>query len=638
MYNELIEDSVENFQLLKSSKKANKKIEDLLEDRENHVKLYYRQLLGQSVDLQEASEPTDIIWENREITQRYRAKCTLIVWIVIAILLAMSGCVIYFCSYTSSALKLRYPATKCDATNKRFEGRSDDYMHEGFREFLINEDLKGEKKPTQYTAVMKCFCELNGKDKMNTEYTLTIKSETKKQPFCAAYFKDKFNSKVLGTSISFIIIAVNVILKNVIIKLIESIKHDTYSQRLASITNGVFIAQFFNTGILLTLVNANMSEHDPKFLTALVSSGRFYDYMPLWYHVVGNKIVKAMIINSIMPYVTVATSLMIPWLKRRMDTGGNPYNSKKTSMAKYKMLHGGSDYIIHFKYSNVLNIVYITMTYGVGMPILFPIAVFNFLNQWLCERIIVAYCMKLPPALDDKLIRNSLKMMRFAPFFFLANGYWMVSNKQIFFNLYTFVASAHNAMQSGHRFVFSAEDHGLPLAMFALLHFALLVVMIVANDWMKRLGFTLGQQDIEIDEDLPSFFKAVTLTQADEIVMKDNYMKRRFGFEENDPDTIQKLDATKMPRKAIQGTPWYVIMSNSNYAEYFNYIGPHVKEREKLIEDGDKERMVKDENGKPTKEMALECKRDRWEQSDLVLIIMNLAYLPDKVIRKIDFT
>lgn len=87
-----------------------------------------------------------------------------------------------------------------------------------------------------------------------------------------------------------------------------------------------------------------------------------------------------MIINSIMPYITVATSIMIPKIKRWLDNKGNPFKSKKTSMAKYKMLHGGTDYIIHFKYSNVLNIVYITMTYGVGMPILFPVAVFNFLN------------------------------------------------------------------------------------------------------------------------------------------------------------------------------------------------------------------------------------------------------------------
>ena len=121
-------------------------------------------------------------------------------------------------------------------------------------------------------------------------------------------------------------------LKQATIKLVTSIKHDTYSQRLASITNGIFIAQFFNTGILLLLVNANMSEHSPKLLTRLIASGMYFDYVPYWYHEVGNKIVKAMIINSIMPYVTLCTSLMIPKVMRWLDNKGDPYKSKKTSM------------------------------------------------------------------------------------------------------------------------------------------------------------------------------------------------------------------------------------------------------------------------------------------------------------------
>ena len=105
---------------------------------------------------------------------------------------------------------------------------------------------------------MQCFCRQNPADK-NKEYEY----KGKKAKFCAAYFSDTFNSKVLGTSISFIIIAINLILKKVIIYLIESIRHDTYSVRLSNITNGIFIAQFFNTGILLLLVNANMTEHSP---------------------------------------------------------------------------------------------------------------------------------------------------------------------------------------------------------------------------------------------------------------------------------------------------------------------------------------------------------------------------------------
>jgi len=56
------------------------------------------------------------------------------------------------------------------------------------------------------------------------------------------------------------------------------------------------------------------------------------------------------------------------------------YVTKQTSMPGYMGLYSGAEYVIHFKYSNVLNIVYITMMYGMGQPLLFPLAAFNFFN------------------------------------------------------------------------------------------------------------------------------------------------------------------------------------------------------------------------------------------------------------------
>lgn len=35
--------------------------------------------------------------------------------------------------------------------------------------------------------------------------------------------------------------------------------------------------------------------------------------------------------------------------------------------------------------------------------------------------------------------------------------------------------------------------------------------------------------------------------------------------------------------------------------------------------------------------MSQECKRDRLEQSDMVMILLNLAYIPDEVAKSIDF-
>jgi hypothetical protein len=50
--------------------------------------------------------------------------------------------------------------------------------------------------------------------------------------------------------------------------------------------------------------------------------------------------------------------------------------------------------------------------------------------------------MKMPPCLDDKLTKNALGMLKYAPLFFIANGYWMLSNMQIFDNVWNYIATS----------------------------------------------------------------------------------------------------------------------------------------------------------------------------------------------------
>ena len=66
----------------------------------------------------------------------------------------------------------------------------------------------------------------------------------------------------------------------------------------------MFVAQFFNTGLILLLVHANLSEQNIPILSHIIKS-EYYDYEPDWYQTVGNKIVNTMVINSILPYVTL---------------------------------------------------------------------------------------------------------------------------------------------------------------------------------------------------------------------------------------------------------------------------------------------------------------------------------------------
>lgn len=117
-----------------------------------------------------------------------------------------------------------------------------------------------------------------------------------------------------------------------------------------------------------------------------------------------------MVINSVMPFVGVCVAFIVPKLVQSLDNGftHDVYKTKQTSLYKYRALYSGKEYEIHFKYSDAIVVVYITMMYGIGMPILFPIAAFTLFNQWLCERVVVAWSVKQPPAMDDTLSNNAL--------------------------------------------------------------------------------------------------------------------------------------------------------------------------------------------------------------------------------------
>lgn len=66
-------------------------------------------------------------------------------------------------------------------------------------------------------------------------------------------------------------------------------------------------------------------------------------------------------------------------------------------------------------------------------------------------------------------------------------------------------------------------------------------------------------------------------------------MIQNYGFEPNDPDTIDRLEKASMPKRPMQGTPWYQALTDPKYSNCFAYIAASIKEREKIIEDGSTE-------------------------------------------------
>lgn len=77
-------------------------------------------------------------------------------------------------------------------------------------------------------------------------------------------------------------------------------------------------------------------------------------------------------------------------LDRRFKTCNDEYTNK-TTIQQYIELYSGPIFFIHYKYSSILNITFVTMMYGVGIPVLFPIAALSMMMLYIVEKFMVYY-------------------------------------------------------------------------------------------------------------------------------------------------------------------------------------------------------------------------------------------------------
>ena len=116
--------------------------------------------------------------------------------------------------------------------------------------------------------------------------------------------------------------------------------------------------------------------------------GRYTDFSVNWYKDVAGIIISTMIFNIAYPVIEFLLFYSIRFLKRFIDSGFSlsKDQTKKQVIIDYVDLYSGPEYVIHYKYSFIMNVVFMTFMFGAGLPILFPLAVCSLLVLYIMER------------------------------------------------------------------------------------------------------------------------------------------------------------------------------------------------------------------------------------------------------------
>lgn len=169
----------------------------------------------------------------------------------------------------------------------------------------------------------------------------------------------------------------------------------------------------------------------------------------------------------------------------------DPYETKQSSMHAYKAIYSGDQVKIHFLYSETLNIVFCTMLYGLHMPILFPLAALSIFNKRFVQKILLGRFYKLPPSMNDVMTKQVFFLMQFAPMCLIFNGYWLLDNRQIFDNVWTYKMSSQEHMKSKH-FISLRICQSTPLLFICFLSLLYLAVTnLISLKTRIKLGMTI---------------------------------------------------------------------------------------------------------------------------------------------------
>ena len=110
-------------------------------------------------------------------------------------------------------------------------------------------------------------------------------------------------------------------------------------------------------------------------------TGTYSDFNKIWFKVIGNTLVGTMMFTMVFPIMEVMCYYCLRLFFRFLDSGPSmsPAKTRLTSVQAFIDTYAGPKYLMYYNVSQLLNIAFVTMMYGYGIPVLFPIAALSFI-------------------------------------------------------------------------------------------------------------------------------------------------------------------------------------------------------------------------------------------------------------------
>ena len=178
---------------------------------------------------------------------------------------------------------------------------------------------------------------------------------------------------------------------------VENVGYGDITGKSIYVMKVVFYCYIYNFAILLLMNNANLTSQHLTWLSwiPIGNSGMFTDFTTKFYGLMGDLFVLLLLFNVFFQILFEVFIQIMVKIRAMVDSRGctfegRKYETKCESIDSYMSVHGGLTFHRHWRYGQVLTLVYMCMLFGAAIPILFPVTCLS-LYIYFHEQIILIF-------------------------------------------------------------------------------------------------------------------------------------------------------------------------------------------------------------------------------------------------------
>ena len=366
---------------------------------------------NKQIQASEAPKASTIIWENLPVSKKERWIRVLIVYLFSSALILISFAVMLITKNYQRELNDTYNVSSCSSTVT---------MDMALKDYL---NPKGERN-----GFMFCYC-LQQYNDMGTSVKDIVFTDN--GTYCSSWYTDYMSTLALVYILAFTMQIINVIVKTILRLASKLEKRVNKADEVISNIFKMSLTQIINTAILLLVVNMKVSFLPSWFP---VFAGGYNDFTTSWYSDVGATIMIMMLFSIVTPHIANFFLHFVRFVRRWFDRKWtwNKRQTRKLFQIDYESLYLGPEYLIEFRYSNMIAMVYLTLLFGAGMPILYFFAACIFFVVYWVDKVTLFKIYRQPPRLGIEVIRFVRNLLMPGIVLHFGFTFWMFSNSLIF--------------------------------------------------------------------------------------------------------------------------------------------------------------------------------------------------------------